>query len=330
MRFRALVVTSSLLFIAALPGAVAAAGPRSGPSEHDRIVAYWTHQRIANAKPRDYVMTPSRGLVPAVKPGGGGGSGAVTGASWPSGGIVEKQTGRVLFSDADGDWICSASALSDGNMNDGYSLVLSAGHCAYDGSGGWATNWMYIPDFDAHPTYSCASTEYGCWTARALVLSKAFVTGGGFGDDTVAYDWSIAVVGPGGKDGTTQLDAMGGYALKTSANAIGDTVWPFGYPAAGKYHGKDLTYCKGPTIRDPYGDPTWGVACDMTGGSSGGPWLVDTTAPATSAGKIASLNSYGYTGLKYMFGPIFNANTLAVYNAANAYNGSGMNHITVP
>lgn len=333
MRFRIVVFASALLLVVAVPGALAA-GHRAPVSEHDRIVAYWTPARMAAARPRDFAMTPAGLMVPLGKPGGGGGGGgggSVTGASWPSGGIVQKQTGRVYFTGADGAWICSASALSDGSTADSYSLILSAGHCAYDGSGGWATNWMYIPDFDAAPTYTCASTKYGCWTARALVLSSAFVNGGGFGDDTVDYDWAIAVIGPGGTS-NTQLDVLGGYTLKTTGNTIGATVWPVGYPAAGKYHGKDLTYCKGPTVGDPYGSPTWGVKCDMTGGSSGGPWLVGTNDPGTTAGQIASLNSYGYSGLRYMFGPIFNADTLAVYNAANGAtpDASGTDHITVP
>jgi len=333
MRFRTPVVVAALLMAAAMPAAAnaGAGGSHAARSEHDRILAYWTPQRIANAKPRDYVKTPAGTFTlnprPNAKPGSGGG---VVGASWTGGGIVEKQTGRILFSDASGDWICSGSILSDGSTTDAYSLVLSAGHCAYDGSGGWAFNWMFMPDFDAAPTYTCANTKYGCWTASALVLSKAFVDGGGFGNDTVGYDWSIGVVGPGGLSGSAKLDALGSYQLKTTNNQIGDTAWPFGYPAAGKYHGTDLTYCKGTTSADPYGAPTWGVACDMTGGSSGGPWLVGTTNPGTTAGSVASLNSYGYSGLKYMFGPIFNSNTQAVYNAANAYNGSGTNHITVP
>ena len=49
----------------------------------------------------------------------------------------------------------------------GYSMVLTAGHCAIDETNGqFATNWMFIPAFDSAPTYTCsASLPYGCWTA---------------------------------------------------------------------------------------------------------------------------------------------------------------------
>jgi V8-like Glu-specific endopeptidase len=339
MRLRVPALMAALFLLAALPGTAGARGGDAARSEHDRILAYWTPARIASAKPRDYVMTPAGHLVPAAKPpgtpggggGGGGGGGTVTGKSWTGSGAIEIRSGRVLFSDADGSWICSASAISDGSATDSYSLVLTAGHCAFDGHGGWASNWLYIPDFDDAPTYSCDSTAYGCWTARALALSSAFVSGGGFGNDTIEYDWAIAVVGPGGH-ANGQLDALGSYQLRTSGNTGSTTAWPFGYPAAGKYKGNDLVYCRGGTVDDPYGADTWGVACDMTGGSSGGPWLVETTNPADGSGRVASLNSYGYSGLKYMFGPRFNADTQAVYNAANVAtpDQAGIDHIVVP
>ena len=89
----------------------------------------------------------------------------------------------------------------------------------------------------------------------------------------------------------------------------------FGYPAAGRYKGKDLTYCAGPTFNDSMNaNATWGIACNMTGGSSGGPWLSGFTT--AGAGVLTSLNSYGYGGLSNMYGPKFNARTQAVVNAA--------------
>jgi V8-like Glu-specific endopeptidase len=305
------ILIATLVLTGMLPGVV---GASTRLTEHQRILAYWTPERMANAKPKDFVMTASGRLVPNARPGGSGG------ASWTLNGAIETRSGRVLFHQGTGDWICSASVVNDGSTTDAYSIVVTAGHCAYDGVDGWATNWMYIPDFDDAPTYTCATTVYGCWTARALAISPGFYPEG-FGNDTVESDWAFAVVGPGGKSGTAQVDALGSYALKTSGNTVGSSVWAFGYPAAGKYHGKDLTYCNGSTVSDPYGAATWGVACDMTGGSSGGPWLVGNfTASqiAGGSGSVGSVNSYGYSGLRYMFGPRFNSSTQTTFNAANA------------
>ena len=58
-----------------------------------------------------------------------------------------------------------------------------------------------------------------------------------------------------------------------TAPASADQTFNFGYPAAGKYHGNDLTYCADQIFNDPNREPDVGLACDMTGGSSGGPWL---------------------------------------------------------
>jgi hypothetical protein len=178
---------------------------------------------------------------------------------------------------------------------------------------------MYIPDFDDAPTYTCASSALGCWTATRLAAHAQFVSAGGFNDQAVAVDFSFARVGLGGKGvvGNVELDAAThGYGLKTSGVSLTDTLWAFGYPAAGKYRGNDLVYCKGTLRNDPHGADTWGMACNMTGGSSGGPWIAESTNPGTTEGKVASLNSYGYSGLTVMFGPKFTNDTLAVQQSA--------------
>ena len=103
----------------------------------------------------------------------------VTGASWAKGGAVVKATGKVYFEMGGGAWICTGTVITDGRS--GYSVVLTAGHCAVDETtGAFATNWLFIPSFDTSPTYTCASTTYGCWTAVSLVAPTKFATAGGF------------------------------------------------------------------------------------------------------------------------------------------------------
>ena len=49
----------------------------------------------------------------------------------------------------------------------------------------------------------------------------------------------------------------------------------------------------------------------MTGGSSGGPWLIDNNT------VINSLNSFGYQGVRNtMFGPYFGSQIQSAYNTA--------------
>jgi hypothetical protein len=246
----------------------------------------------------------------------------VTGASWGgfSHDTIRVRSGRILFHQGNGDWICSGSVVTDGSSSAGFSTILTAGHCVY-GAEGWATKWVFMPDFDEGPVYNdCANTEFGCWTASRLAANALFVSGGGFGNDTVDVDYGFARVGLGGPLATsmTDLDSLdGAYLLKTSGVTNANQQSAFGYPAAGRYKGYDLIYCTNGTnslIDDPYGASTWGMACNMTGGSSGGPWITGGTSPSVVTDwSASSVNSYGYSNLKgYMFGPRFTDATTEV------------------
>jgi V8-like Glu-specific endopeptidase len=338
MRVPISIVLAALAVAMLAPGMAAAGGSDAAAAaraEHDRIVAYWTPARMAAAKPKDFVRDANSGkLVPnAGKPGSGGG--AVTGASWTGGGEINKRSGKLFFSTSGGNWQCSASVVNDASTSNSYSVILTAGHCTYDGSEGWSYNVLYIPDYDFSPTKTCSATHYGCWTADREAVATLFVSEGGFGSEkSVEVDYGFMRMKLGGTTtNTLELDAVtGGYDINTSSLLNSVEKWAFGYPAQGKYKGKDLTYCKGQTIDDPYGADTWGVACNMTPGSSGGPWIYGTSNPAvyTAATKLTSLNSYGYSGLSYMFGPKFAPLTQTTADVAASGSAAGVTSHTIP
>ena len=335
MRIRRPATLAVGLLVVAFPvlagGALAGGGgPSAASAKQHATVAYWTPERLKAAIPRDFVrdakgfhLQPQKG-----KPGGGGGGGGgggnglanTAGASWTNGrGSVYAVTGKVYFVMSGQAYVCSGTAIANARAD--YAIVLTAGHCVYDetnGGGqlsGFATNWEFIPQFDSTTTFTCASTAYGCWPAQALVANAGFTNAGGFTTAATHYDWGFAIVGTGTKGG--QLDSLGTFGLTPSSMSASTVVDAFGYPAAGKYHGNDLTYCQNPLGFDALtGNSNYKLACGMTGGSSGGPWFsgFDSTG---SAGSIRSLNSYGYSGQSNMYGPIFNANTTATFNVAN-------------
>lgn len=307
-----------LMLVALLPGAVTAAQPANARAAyHAKVMAYWTPQRIANAKPRDFTFDAVKGFQPNAKPGGGG-TGAVTGASYTGGGDIVKISGKVLFSMGGSDYICSGTVVTENNSN--VSVVLTAGHCVVENDGTFATFWEFIPSFDSKGTYTCSASLYGCWVADSLYAHKSFATAGSFNNTAVQYDWGFARVSTGGLSGNAKLDdTVGSLGIQYSGVAKGDTLWAFGYPAAGKYHGYDLTYCKGPIGTDANtGNTTWSMACDMTGGSSGGPWVESSDVTKASGTILSSLNSYGYSGVKNMYGPKFNSNTKTTFDDAVA------------
>ncbi len=308
---------AAVLMLVALPMAAPVAAKDTGKSEHQRIVEFWTPARLGSAIPRDFLHS-GEGFKPRAKPvkPPPGGGGAVTGASWNGGGAILARSGKVFFTMGGSRYVCSGSVAND--TRSGLSLVLTAGHCAYDEvARRFATNWLFIPAYDSGPTEACAQTAYGCWTAQALVVHQGYASAGGFNTQATVHDFAFAVVGRGGKTnpGTAELDVLVGSYPVTTGTAVGTRQHAFGYPAAGKYKGRDLVYCAGNSFNDSRNSNlTVGMACNMTGGSSGGPWLAgfEGSSPA-----LSSLNSYGYQGISNMYGPKFNANTTDVYQEAN-------------
>jgi V8-like Glu-specific endopeptidase len=317
----------------------AAAAPNGGNSdearaEHQRIVDFWTAERVAQAVPRDFAFNPDTGrFVPMAKPSK---PGSTLEPIWPVGTAVET-TGKVLFQMGTSYYVCSASVVQDNNTRD-RSVVLTAAHCVYDETaGGFATNWMFIPSYDDQdPDLTtdksfCTGTDYGCWTATALVVDNEYATAGGFNTQATQHDFAFAVLGAGGK-GMTQLDAtVGSQAITYNTVTLGSTTYAMGFPQASPYDGDDLRYCDGGLGTDLLnGNATYRVECGMTGGSSGGPWFNPFTS-TTGEGTMMSVNSYGYTrnvrttpydDSKMMFGPKFNVETEALFNKALTADGN--------
>jgi hypothetical protein len=68
----------------------------------------------------------------------------------------------------------------------------------------------------------------------------------------------------------------------------------FGYPEEPPYDGRVLDYCDGTLSADPYGLADAGLACALTEGVSGGPWLSGFD-PATGLGVISGVTAFRYT-----------------------------------
>jgi hypothetical protein len=304
--------------------------PGAGRPSHDEIVAYWTPDRVARARPRELVLPPPAvAPAPQARPDGVGGGGAggpksqgVTGASWTGGGLVKKTEGKVLFRMNGTDWTCSGTVVADTRPNTTESLVLTAGHCLYDSAYGFATYWMFMPDFDSAPspyssgTFNCAILPYGCWTAIALLTST------GWGNGNFNEDYGFAVMGG---NGTSSLEAtVGGSHPIAFSSTRPASVYAFGYPHFAPYDGTDLVYCSGATTADPSLPQAYGLKCDMTQGSSGGGWF-DGFDKRTGMGTLVSVNSHRYNlGLwsSSMYGPLFDGETKTTYDQAQIATGN--------
>jgi V8-like Glu-specific endopeptidase len=133
--------------------------------------------------------------------------------------------------------------------------------------------------------------------------------------ENLNYDVGAAVVNP--VAGRYLTDVVGGQGIAFN-QARGQKMYSFGYPAASPYDGTKLIYCAGSTFTDHLSSTDNGMRCNMTGGSSGGPWLLHFDE-ATGSGVQNSVNSFGYNFLPgYMFGPYFGTDAQKLYNSPQA------------
>ncbi len=203
--------------------------------------------------------------------------------------------GKVFFTLGGGDYVCSGTALLSGNK----SVVWTAGHCVNEGPGAFATNWEFVP------AYKDGSAPLGVYVAENLFTTSAWGNAGDF-----SYDLGAAVVGPAG--GTALTDRVGGRGIAFNSSRS-QTYNSYGYPAAPPFTGERLWRCNSPlqTSDNSANPPTLGIGCDMTGGSSGGGWIVGS--------NVVSVNSYGYDNQPdVMYGPYQGSVAQSLYNAAAA------------
>lgn len=275
------------------------------------VDAYWTAERMASATPADLLATSDVAHVdvPVVGATRSADTTMVTDAvryppkQAPSGTAVlaqhatafpvrrpysnlpDRTVGKVFFTGNRGDQTCSAVALNSANR----SVVWTAGHCVEAGvSGGFHHNWVFVPGYG-----SCSGgcRPYGTFRATTLVTTAAWADDGDF-----RYDMGAAVVAP--VDGRRLISVVGGQGF-AAGEPDGATFHSVGYPADPPFNGRRQLQCTGAsTGRDDVlggaGPAPVAMACDMTGGASGGPWMIELGS-----------NGYGYV----------NGNTSYRYNA---------------
>ncbi|WP_405439623.1 peptidase [Streptomyces avidinii] len=304
-----LLAASSLVagaLTAATPS-LAADAPASFRQQHTQ--GFWTAERMRSATPLDVTAVPSRGRTPvatsatptAIAPTAAASPTAFpqAGGAWTGAGAVVKTSGRVFFTMGDRTASCSGDSITSANG----STVITAGHCVkYQGT--WHTNWVFVP------AYNNGSAPYGQWSA-----TKTFATDQWAASEDMNMDVGLAVVAP--LNGKTLSQTVGAQGILFNGG-YNKKMYSFGFPAAAPYDGTKLVYCSGNSGKDFLLTKDHSLACNMTGGSSGGPWFQDFNE-ATGLGTQVSVNSFGYTFLpNRMYGPYFGNEAKAAYDKAQA------------
>lgn len=199
--------------------------------------------------------------------------------------------GKLFFKQYGNEYACSAALIK------GHGL-WTAGHCVHAGNNspdGWSYDVVFVPQYNNGwaPLGQCI--VYNLWTT---------------------WDW-YSNGNPHGLD----HDYAGG---AISCNVTFSTGWlglawnqPYdqyytmlGYPADYPFTGGKMIGCGSYRTAYGFGSPTtFGITCDMTGGSSGGPALIWGT-------HINGNVSYGdryYPGL--IFSPYYDSNVKVLWDA---------------
>jgi hypothetical protein len=266
---------------------------------------YWTPERMQGAVPGDTLAGKAlergnRSSAAVVEKGKPSSTKATKGKST----IAQSEDpvshiGKVFFTLGGANYVCSGNAVASTNG----STVATAGHCVNEGPGAYATNFIFVP------AYENGAAPYGKWTAKTLYAPTQWVSAG-----DMTYDTGFAVVNPD-SNGDLLTDVVGGSGTAFN-QARGLEYTSYGYPAAAPFDGQTLKSCTGTAAKDPNNPQfgTQGIPCDMTGGSSGGPWFIGTD----SEGLQNSINSYGYNGSAVMYGPYWGKVIKATYDKAAA------------
>jgi hypothetical protein len=289
----------------------------------------WTWSVVAKDKANNTATSPTQTITVDTSGGGGGGGGGgvVTNATWTAGGVVQDAVGRIYFempSNAQrtrwGGYVCSGTVVTDGNT--GRSVIQTAAHCVYDDANkAFARNVLFIPYQDgttgSGTDLNCANDPYGCWSTAFGVVDTDWTTR--TFPDNIPWDYAYYVVSNSGAH-TAGLANRG--AVLDGAVVAMDIK--FTAPTAGAYtHALGYSYSEDPNFKycaenlaNLDSANWWLGSCDLSGGSSGGPWIQPLTG---GNGPLISVNSWGYTNQPGMAGPkLSGTSAQCVFNDAKA------------
>jgi len=220
--------------------------------------------------------------------------------------------GKLFFSQKSastgqvGNYVCSASSVPTSSATNKVRrpVLWTAGHCVANGAGSFSTNVIFVPD------YENGAQPYGQFVCGQLWTSASWLNSGDF-----TRDLGACAIGKN-KAGLTLPAAVG--TLGFSWNQSRQQHWSeFGYPQGAPFNGQWMVVCESSHATDDTaisgaGADPQGVGCDMTGGSSGGPWVIGWknqtgATPLPGGGFVNGHNDYKYTTSQplAMYSPYF-------------------------
>jgi V8-like Glu-specific endopeptidase len=207
--------------------------------------------------------------------------------------------GKIFFTnDAGQNMVCSGTAVASLNHN----VVDTAGHCLY-WSGNWVKNVIFCP------LYNNGNTPYSCWAARDLEVPSDWINAQ---PNVLYHDMGMIIVSPNSEGNLTDVVGGAGWAYNQSTN---QTYSAYGYPAAPPFDGQTRQSCENAsgTSWKQGGGTVISIPCKMNGGSSGGPWFIQSGGNWYLNGH----NDFTSSSMRdHMFSPYYDDTWYALYNKA--------------
>ncbi len=266
-------------------GAPASSDPAAGAGEvvaapqaldHARVIRrYWTPERMAAAVPIEELL-PSLGGSTTY-----GDTQAREQQRTSQRGVrVPRTAGKLFFRVDGGDAVCSAAAIKTKRRNQ----VITAGHCVHTGPN---VGLLQRPHFYSHwvfvPRYRKGRAPLGRWVANNAYAFNGWI-------EREAFRYDQAIISFKRRDGRRLVDRVGGNEVVWGKRPRQWGVRIWGWPAQAPYDGETARRCDGRTIRF---DGTYDAAmrqCDLTGGASGGPWVLPR-GRTVNTGRIWAVTS---------------------------------------
>nr|WP_320192123.1 hypothetical protein [uncultured Desulfobacter sp.] len=258
-----------------------------------------------------------------------------------NGGAVQTAAGRIYFEMPTAKnprkpwqgYVCSGTVVSDDTS--GRSVILTAAHCVYDDANkAFARNVLFIPDqagtdSDEGTDRDGSNDPLGSWAPSFGVVDENW-TSTTF-PDNIEWDYAFYVVNdtdttahtPGLTPNTSDILDVAAATLQvsfstpyyddgTSGADTDDFTYALGYSFDWD---PNLMYCAEDMTKE--GEVNWWLpSSELSGGSSGGPWVqpMDTD---TGSGPVISVNSWSYINLPGMAGPMLDITSAeCVFNTA--------------
>ena len=214
----------------------------------------------------------------------------------------KRTHGKVYLTLPGGNFVCSGTVVGAPNE----SLVITAGHCTY-GCEGLLCSPSRATNFNFVPAYKNGDKPFGEWPARAggVRATEQYEN-----NESLAYDVGAAVIAPrNGRKIAAGAGRRSRDRIQRAARAALPRLWLPGRGRLRRQPGALLLSLRLQRPDNNYDPPPIRISCDMTGGASGGGWVI-------GGGRIASVTSYGYgTQPSKLYGPYFGSAIANFYDS---------------